>query len=130
MATPGPGLEEIRDLMGLGIETPIQPGEGTTPGESVRERWSRLSNEERWRHVWNFRYMSADAAENARLTYGTGVVELVQPRVFRDGDQWCAMVGPNIQEGVVGWGTTAEEAVEAFRKVWGQTSDATKEKLK
>lgn len=70
MATPGPGLEEVRTLLGLPIDTPLQPDHPTNPttapGTTVRERWSGLTNEERWAYVWKFRYMSADAAESAR----------------------------------------------------------------
>ena len=31
-----------------------------------------------------------------------------------DGDQWCALVGANIQEGVAGFGLTPLEALEAL----------------
>jgi len=32
-------------------------------------------------------------------------------RVSKDGDQWCALVGPDLQEGVAGFGRTPAEAV-------------------
>lgn len=31
-------------------------------------------------------------------------------RVFRDGDQWCALAGRNIREGFAGFGDTPQEA--------------------
>lgn len=31
--------------------------------------------------------------------------------IAKDGDQWCALVGPNLQEGVAGFGKTIHEAL-------------------
>ena len=33
-----------------------------------------------------------------------------EPDVALDGNQWCAMIGPNIQEGLAGFGDTPHEA--------------------
>lgn len=41
-----------------------------------------------------------------------------KPRVFKYGDQWCALYGENIQEGVCGFGVSPEEACKAFDKEW------------
>lgn len=43
---------------------------------------------------------------------------IYKPRVFKDGDKWCALLGLNIQEGVCGFGNTPEEACLAFDKEW------------
>lgn len=43
---------------------------------------------------------------------------LIRPRVFQDGDQWCALYGANIQEGVCGFGDTPAKAAEAFDLIW------------
>lgn len=40
--------------------------------------------------------------------------ELLRPKVFRDGDKWCALYGENIMEGISGFGNTAAEAVAEF----------------
>ena len=32
-------------------------------------------------------------------------------RLFIDGDQWCALIGPNIQEGICGFGDTESDAL-------------------
>jgi hypothetical protein len=37
------------------------------------------------------------------------------PRVFEDGNQWCALHGPNIQEGHAAFGATVEDALAAYR---------------
>jgi len=39
-------------------------------------------------------------------------------RVFLDGDQWCALRGDNIQEGVCGFGKTPALAMIAFDLAW------------
>ncbi len=38
-----------------------------------------------------------------------------------DGDQWCALYGPNLQEGVAGFGDSPDEAMAAFDKAWKQS---------
>ena len=40
-------------------------------------------------------------------------------RLFEDGDQWCALYGVNLQEGVAGFGGTRFEAVKALFKELG-----------
>ena len=43
---------------------------------------------------------------------------LLKPRMFPDGNQWCALYGDNLQEGVAGFGDTPQEAAEAFDESW------------
>lgn len=38
----------------------------------------------------------------------------MRPRIFPDGDKWCALYGENIMEGVVGFGATPQEACKEF----------------
>jgi hypothetical protein len=40
------------------------------------------------------------------------------PKVFLDGDQWCALYGDNIQEGVAGFGVTPAAACDDFDLNW------------
>lgn len=37
-------------------------------------------------------------------------------RIFPDGDQWCALRGPDLQEGVSGFGATPEEALMNLKR--------------
>jgi hypothetical protein len=37
-----------------------------------------------------------------------------KPKLGRDGNQWCFLLGDNLQEGVVGFGDTPEKAAVAF----------------
>jgi hypothetical protein len=43
---------------------------------------------------------------------------LMRPRVYMDGNAWCALYGDNIMEGVVGFGETPELAAKAFDAAW------------
>lgn len=51
---------------------------------------------------------------------------LLRPRVFADGDMWCALLGDDLQIGVSGFGKTPQEACSAFDEAWrnGQTPAA------
>lgn len=43
---------------------------------------------------------------------------LLRPRVFPDGNQWCALYGDNLQEGVAGFGDTPAKAAHQFDVKW------------
>lgn len=43
---------------------------------------------------------------------------IYRPDIFRDGDQWCALMGRNIEDGVAGFGPTPEQAYFAFDRAW------------
>ncbi len=43
---------------------------------------------------------------------------LFRPTLSIDGDQWCALYGSNLQEGVAGFGDSPEEAMADFDKSW------------
>lgn len=41
-----------------------------------------------------------------------------KPRLFIDGNQWCALYGENIQDGVAGFGDSPADACAAFDAAW------------
>ena len=43
---------------------------------------------------------------------------LYRPRIFVDGNQWCALYGDNLQDGVAGFGSFPEEAMLDFDTQW------------
>ena len=43
---------------------------------------------------------------------------LYRPRLSLDGNQWCALYGDNLQEGVAGFGDSPELAAAAFNEEW------------
>jgi hypothetical protein len=44
----------------------------------------------------------------------------MRPRVFIDGNLWCALYGDNLQDGVAGFGDSPELACIAFDAVWSK----------
>ena len=45
---------------------------------------------------------------------------LYRPRIFIDGDQWCALYGDNLQDGVAGFGDSPEDAMWRFNQEWSK----------
>ena len=43
---------------------------------------------------------------------------LFKPKLSRDGDQWCALLGDDLQSGVAGFGDSPAEAMLDFDKSW------------
>ena len=42
----------------------------------------------------------------------------MRPRIYLDGDQWCALYGRDLQEGVAAFGDTPADACRAFDLTW------------
>lgn len=64
------------------------------------------------------------AAENLRICAAEVASEqmrpsvLMRPAISIDGDQWCALYGENLQDGVAGFGDTPAKAMTDFDKNW------------
>lgn len=43
---------------------------------------------------------------------------LMRPRIGIDGNQWCALYGEDLQNGVAGFGDSPALAMAAFDKAW------------
>lgn len=43
---------------------------------------------------------------------------IYRPAISIDGNQWCALYGENLQDGVAGFGDTPEAAMRAFDEAW------------
>lgn len=43
---------------------------------------------------------------------------IYRPALSIDGNQWCALYGDNLQDGVAGFGDSPALAMEAFDKAW------------
>lgn len=41
-----------------------------------------------------------------------------RPKLYPDGDMWCALYGENLQEGIAGFGETPEKAMGDFDRRW------------
>lgn len=50
--------------------------------------------------------------------YQTSPSVIYGPKIFKDGDEWCALHGENIQVGVAGFGKSPKLACAAFDAAW------------
>lgn len=57
------------------------------------------------------------AIENAATDHARPSA-VYRPRIFPDGDQWCALYGENLQEGVCAFGDTPATAALQFDIEW------------
>lgn len=48
----------------------------------------------------------------------TRPVVLFRPKLSKDGNQWCFLLGDNLHDGVAGFGDTPEQAAAAFDLEW------------
>ena len=73
------------------------------------------------------RYVERAAAEVAEYASRVSDAHCRPSAVYRpilkiDGDQWCALYGDNLQDGVAGFGDTPSAAMRAFDKEWESSS--------
>ena len=52
------------------------------------------------------------AIERARISF------ILKPRLSIDGNQWCALYGENLQDGVAGFGVSPDDAYKDFDDAW------------
>ena len=52
-----------------------------------------------------------------------------KPRLLQEGDQWCALLGDNLQSGICGFGNSPAEAMQAFDKEWHKPIAAARSKV-
>lgn len=43
---------------------------------------------------------------------------MLRPKLSVDGNQWCALFGESIQDGLAGFGNSPEEAYADFDRAW------------
>ena len=46
---------------------------------------------------------------------------LLKPKLYKDGNKWCCLLGENIQEGIVGFGESPYKAVIDWNGAWHRT---------
>ena len=75
-----------------------------------------------------------DAAIQNKLAIETWTAEqlsrpsyMLRPRLSIDGNQWCALYGENLQDGVAGFGDSPEDAYTAFDDAWREPLAAKQE---
>lgn len=76
------------------------------------------------RGIENVYSLAAMHAQEAAMSQHNVEIERGRPfviygaRVFRDGNQWCALLGEDIITGVTAFGASPSEAVNNFDKAW------------
>jgi hypothetical protein len=65
----------------------------------------------------------AAAGDLKREIYQLGITlslphVLMRPKISIDGNQWCALYGDNLQDGVAGFGSSPCEAMGDFDRAW------------
>lgn len=43
---------------------------------------------------------------------------LMKPKIYIDGNEWCALYGENIQDGIAGFGSSPADATDNFDNEW------------
>lgn len=77
--------------------------------DNEKDYWNMKFNEEQ--HQIHVYYEDLGvAAQSPFLIY--------KPKLFKDGDMWCALLGENLQEGVAGFGVCPEDAKLDFDYIW------------
>ncbi len=51
---------------------------------------------------------------------------LLRPKISIDGNQWCALYGDNLQDGVAGFGDSPAKAMQDFDRNWLRTLEVKK----
>jgi len=59
----------------------------------------------------------------SRLSFAVAKEELVRfemlkPKIFKDGNEWCVLYGDNIQDGIAGFGATPNKALFDWNGAW------------
>lgn len=67
--------------------------------------------------ILNQQWNAAHAAELVELERIRPFM-LLRPKMYPDGDQWCALYGDNLQNGVCAFGRTPADAARQFDIEW------------
>lgn len=68
--------------------------------------------------IENTFYHAGQIAQESAGSWFANPHVLMRPRLFIDGNQWCALYGENIQDGVAGFGDSPADAVADFNRAW------------
>jgi len=60
---------------------------------------------------------AVDAIQRVSYEYMRPSV-IFRPKIYQDGNQFCCLLGENIQEGITAFGNTPDEATRNFDNCW------------
>jgi hypothetical protein len=78
----------------------------------------QVLNAERQDCLMNSIIHSADLAYRVMAEEAGAPHVLMRPKLSIDGNQWCALYGDNLQDGVTGFGDSPQKAMKDFDKNW------------
>lgn len=81
---------------------------------------SILENATRNMDISHYANMASHAVQEAAMEYTRPSVTM-RPKVFMDGDKWCALYGDNLQDGVAGFGVSPSKAMYDFDTNWSKS---------
>ena len=92
---------------------------------------NQLLSEEWQRHlvsmVDHWSMMAKECVSNAAHEQMRPSV-LFKPKLSIDGDQWCALYGDDLQDGVAGFGKSPQDAMWDFDAQWGKALEPKRSK--
>ena len=68
----------------------------------------------RGRHIMDYALVALEQMELYCEAHPRSPSAVRQPRLFVRGELWIALLGPNVEEGIVGIGSTVTAALRAF----------------
>lgn len=69
-------------------------------------------------HEINVAWQMAAAAHEEIAIEKKRPFMMLSPKIYPDGDQWCCLLGEDLQMGVAGFGDTPELAAKDFDNTW------------
>ena len=78
--------------------------------EQINDEWQRLVAN----GILHQAFMTGEAQRQELLRPSV----VFRPKISKDGDQWIALYGENLQDGVAGCGDTPDQAMHAFDLAW------------
>lgn len=81
----------------------------------MNEEWSKHAAS----MISHWSEMAAHSVMQAAANYERPSI-LYRPTLSKDGNQWCALYGDNLQDGVAGFGETPSAAMWDFDKNWSK----------
>lgn len=82
----------------------------------LNEEWSRLASNS----IAHAAEMCQASIQSAAAQYERPSV-LYRPKLSIDGNQWCALYGENLQDGVAGFGDSPADAMWRFDQEWNKS---------
>ena len=68
-------------------------------------------------------YQSIEHQENLNLILTNQhyiLFSMLKPKLYKEGNGWCVLYGENIQEGIVGFGSTPLKAILDWNQQWSK----------